>query len=156
MAVTLNGIAQCYITDKVAQSLRDAGMDSVLLELGEARAIGARPGGAPWRIALADPMDPLEIGGRLALSDAAVATSGGYGTPFDAAGRHNHLIEPRSGRSAPARRSVSVVAPTATIADAASTALALLPPAAAPSVLRRLGATAAYIQDSEGRRTIRV
>src|SRR3546814_2935432 len=54
-------------------------------------------------------------------------TSGGYGTRFEPSGRHNHLMDPRSGRCAPANRSVSVVAEDATTADAVSTALSLLP-----------------------------
>ncbi len=154
MAITLNGIAQGYITDRVAELLRGEGMTSVLVDLGETRALGARPEGGPWRAGLADPARPDRIGARLGLRDVALATSGGYATPFDAAGRFNHLLDPRSGRSAPARRAVSVLAPRATIADAASTALALLPEAEAPALLRKLGARAAYIQDGSGLRIL--
>lgn len=155
MAVTLNGIAQGYITDRVAERLRSEGMAFVLIDLGETRALGGRPDGTPWRIGLADPAEAGRIAARLNLQDAALATSGGYGTPFDATGRHNHLIDPRSGRSAPARRSVSVMAPSATVADAASTALALLPERETQGLLRRLGARSAYIQDAAGFRVLR-
>lgn len=154
MAVTLNGIAQGYVTDRVAALLRAAGMSSVLIDLGEARALGGRPDGTAWRVGLAAP-GAGRIATRLDLRDTALATSGGYGTLFDAAGRHSHLIEPRSGRTAPARRSVSVLAPEATVADAASTALALLPESAAPNLLRQLGAEAAYVQDAAGLRELR-
>lgn len=150
MAVTLNGIAQGYVTDRVADLLRARGMSRVLVDLGETRALGGHPDGRPWRIGLADPADPLRIAARLPLADRSLATSGGYGTVFDAAGRWNHLIDPRSGRSSPARRSVSVVAAEATVADAASTALSLLPPAEIRAVLRRLGADAAHVCGPEG------
>lgn len=150
MAVTLNGIAQGYITDRVADLLRAEGMDHVLVDLGETRAIGAHPDGRPWQIGLADPVDPARIAERVDLADLALATSGGYGTRFEASGRFNHLIDPRTGRSAPALRSVSVLAPTATTADSASTALSLLPPADIGPALRRLGATAAYVCDAGG------
>ncbi|MFZ4625184.1 MAG: FAD:protein FMN transferase, partial [Rhodoferax sp.] len=63
----------------------------------------------------------------LSVLDQAVATSGGYGTLLDAAGLYTHLINPHTGRTAPAFESVTVVAPTATLADALSTALALIP-----------------------------
>lgn len=48
MAVTLNGIAQGYITDRVAEMLRGAGMGNVLVSLGETRALGPHPEGRPW------------------------------------------------------------------------------------------------------------
>lgn len=155
MAVTLNGIAQGYITDRVADLLHRAGMTSVLMDLGEVCALGRRPEGPPWQVGLADPARPGRIVARLGLEDAALATSGAYGSPFEASGRYNHLIDPRSGRTAPVRRAVSVLAPKAMLADAASTALALLPDAAAPELLRRLGAGEAWIQDDAGLRVLR-
>jgi len=150
MAVTLNGIAQGYVTDRVAALLRAHGMDHVLIDLGETRALGAHPDGRPWRVGLADPGDPDRIAEQVPLADMALATSGGYGTRFEASGRHNHLIDPRSGICAPADRSVSVVAPDATTADAASTALSLLPFDEIRPVLLRLGATAAYVVGPQG------
>lgn len=126
MAVTLNGIAQGYITDRIADLLRAEGMGSVLVDLGETRALGRHPEGRRWRIGIADPDARARIVGRLELEDAALATSGGYGTLFDSAGRHTHLFDPRTGRSAPAGRSVTVVAREATLADACATAFALM------------------------------
>ena len=156
MAVTLNGIAQGYITDRMAELLRAEGMDSVLIDLGEIRALGSRPGGAPWRVGLADPVAAGQVAERLELRDTALATSGGYGVAFEPTGHRNHLIDPRSGRSAPPQRAVSVLAPRATIADAASTALALLPESEVRFLLRRLGANAAYIQGASGLRVLRI
>jgi thiamine biosynthesis lipoprotein len=48
-AITLNGIAQGYATDRVVDRLRSAGLSTTLVNMGEIRAIGARPEGAPWR-----------------------------------------------------------------------------------------------------------
>ncbi|MEO3429324.1 FAD:protein FMN transferase [Pelagibius sp. CAU 1746] len=156
MAVTLNGIAQGYITDRVGDLLRDAGMTSVLIDLGEIRALGSRPDGAPWRVGLSAAESAGGIARRLDLSDAALATSGGYGLMFDAAGRYGHLLDPRNGRSVPPGRSVSVVALRATVADAASTALSVLPDGKASGVLKGLGASAAYIQSAGGTTVIEV
>lgn len=154
MGVTLNGIAQGYITDRVAELLRGEGMDQVLIDLGETRALGSHPHGRPWRVGIADPADPKRIAARLDLADSALATSGGYGTPFDHTGRVNHLIDPRSGRSAPAARSVSVLAEEATTADAASTAFALMPVDEIRSVSRRLGIAEVHIFGPEGHQLI--
>jgi FAD:protein FMN transferase len=57
----------------------------------------------------------------------ALATSGGYGLLFDAAGRFNHILDPRTGACAPSRLMVSVIAQSATTADALSTAFSLIP-----------------------------
>lgn len=154
MAVTLNGIAQGYVTDVIAALLRREGMTQVLVDLGELRALGTHPDGHPWRVGLADPADPSGIALQTPLSDMALATSGGYGTRFEASGRFNHLMDPRSGHFAPASRSISVVAADATTADAASTALSLLPLGEAPGVLRRLGASRAFVLGPEGPLTI--
>lgn len=155
MAVTLNGIAQGYITDRVAELLRAEGLDQVLLDLGETRALGRHPDGRPWRAGLADPAAPARVALRLDLAEGALATSGGDGTVFDAAGRFGHLLDPRSGRPVPLGRSVSVLAARATLADAASTALALLPEEQAGAVLQHLGAQAAYFLDRRGARLVR-
>ena len=42
MAITLNGIAQGYITDKVGDLLRAAGFEHVLVNMGEQLAIGPK------------------------------------------------------------------------------------------------------------------
>jgi FAD:protein FMN transferase len=60
MKLTLNGIAQGYVTDRVAALLAAAGLENVLLDLGEVRGAGGRPDGRPWRAAIADPAPPAE------------------------------------------------------------------------------------------------
>lgn len=152
MAVTLNGIAQGYITDRLAERLRARGFGNVLVDIGELRALGTHADGSPWRVGIADPQQRWRSLTTLPLRDQALATSGGYGTPFDASGRHHHLFDPRSGRSAGRYRSVSVTAPDATTADALSTALSALAPAAAREVLRKYPLTSALFIDADGAR----
>lgn len=126
MALTLNGIAQGWITDRVADLLRADGLRHVLVELGETRGIGRHPEGRAWRIGVPAP-DGRGLAGEVALDDEAVATSGGYGTPFDREGRWHHIIDPATGLPAHRHRSVTVIAPTATEADALATAFAVMP-----------------------------
>lgn len=137
MAVTLNGIAQGYITDRIAALLRDAGMGDVLLDIGETRALGRHPAGRPWRVGIRDAARPEAVARTIALADRAVATSAGVASPFDAGGRHHHLFDPATGRPARTAGQVSVVAPRATLADALSTALAVSPPARAAALAAR-------------------
>jgi len=124
MALTLNGIAQGYVTDRITDLLRREGMGDVLVQMGEIRASGLRADGRPWQVSLRDP-----AGGTAALvgvTDGALATSGGYGTSFDVAGRFGHLLDPSAARPARLWASVTVLAPTATAADALSTAFSAL------------------------------
>ncbi len=126
-AITLNGIAQGYATDRVVETLRRAGLSTTLVNMGEIRAIGARPDGRPWRVGLADPDRPGALTETVDLVDRAVATTAGAGFRFDATGRFTHLFDPVTGRSPSRYRTVSVIAPTATDADALSTASSLMP-----------------------------
>ena len=81
----------------------------------------------PWRVGLADPDTPGAITETIDLVDRAVATTAGAGFRFDPAGRFTHLFDPATGRSPALYRTVSVIAPTATEADALSTAFSLMP-----------------------------
>ena len=145
MAMTLNGIAQGYITDRVADLLRDAGFTSVLVKLGETFAGDPPAHGRPWRIGIRDPHAPDRMIATFDAADLAIATSSGFATRFDAIGRHHHLFDPMTGKSAGCCASVTVVAPRATVADAIATALAVLSPAAAVHLLRQTDAAAFFV-----------
>ncbi|CAO3439077.1 FAD:protein FMN transferase [Azospirillum argentinense] len=150
MAVTLNGIAQGYVTDRVSERLRAEGMTDVLVDLGEIRALGHHPSGRPWSVGLADPLVDGRNAGTLEIADRAVATSGGYGTPFDAAGRFTHLFDPATGGCAREWLAVTVLAPDATTADALSTALSVAQEARAAVLLDRFPGTAARLTRRDG------
>lgn len=145
MGITLNGIAQGYITDRVTDLLVDAGIGQTLVDMGEIRAIGDNPSGNPWHVGLEDPRHPGRVAEMLDVSNLAVSTSGGYGTFFDAAGRCNHIFDPRTGLSSDRYLSVSVMAPRATMSDALSTAFSILPLDQTASIVRGLGIKARFI-----------
>src|SRR5690606_9395837 len=52
MALTFNGIAQGYITDRVVDLLREGGIASSLVDMGEIRTLGVKPDKAPWTVAV--------------------------------------------------------------------------------------------------------
>lgn len=85
-----------------------------------------------------------------------MATSGGYGFRFDPGGRFNHLLDPRSGAAAALHRSATVVLPTATAADALSTACDLMPIEAMARDLRRVGGEAHVVTADGDRRVVKV
>ena len=135
MAVTLNGIAQGYITDRITVLLKKAGFENVLVSLGENYALGSHPDGSPWRAGISSPEDGKAVLRTVDLIDKALATSGGYGSPFTSTSSLNHLINPVTGKTAAFNKSVSVIARSAVKADMASTALSLMEKSAGEALI---------------------
>jgi thiamine biosynthesis lipoprotein len=150
MGLTLNSGAQGFITDRVAAVLRGHGFSQMLVDMGEPRALSTRPDGSAWRIGIANPADPSRAVTTLEVVDKCVATSGGYGTVFDEDGRFTHLIDPRTGRTAPAMLGVSVVADTASQADGLATAMLLTAPEHRQALLRAAGGLKALYVTPDG------
>lgn len=132
MALTLNGIAQGYITDRLGVKLRQLGLRNVLVDMGEIAAFGAKSPGQPWRAGIADPGGVIVK--RLALSDRALATS----APGAASGPgvRGHILDPQTGQVGAAGL-ISVSAPSAMLADGLSTGLSLMQQGEMTDVLTR-------------------
>lgn len=137
-ALTLNGIAQGYITDRIADLLRRRGYDHVLLDIGEVRAIGADPAGAPFRVTIA------ESGRRLSITNTALATSSAPSLMLSRVGGIGHILHPASGGTPLHWRCVTVRHASAAIADALSTALAIATPAETPGMLAAVSGASAW------------
>lgn len=127
MGLSLNGIAQGYITDRIADLLRKEGLSHVLVNMGETRGLDTHPSGRPWRVGISAPDSKDRIIREIEMVDRAVATSAPLGTVFEPNGRFNHLLHPRTGECASLYQSVTVSAPNATLADALSTAFSVMP-----------------------------
>lgn len=131
MGLTLNGVAQGYVTDRISALLRREGLSNVLVDIGEIAAAGTGADGQGWPVRIANG------GPRLRLSDRAVATSMPLGTRLYALENIGHIFHPSRGWIVPRRRQVSVVAETAALADAVSTAAVLLPDEALDALRKR-------------------
>ncbi len=138
MALTFNGIAQGYITDRIVDLLRDAGVTSSLVNMGESRAIGAQADGRPWRVGLAQMEDAKTPDTVLNLVNKAVSTSSAAGFQFDRSGRFGHILDPLTGAARPHYSRMTVIAADATTADALSTAFSLMEPARVRSLAAEL------------------
>lgn len=122
-SLTLNGVAQGFIADKVAELLTAKGLTNILVNTGEFLALGERPGGGAWPVT-------LRSGGTVSLTARALATSAPLGTAFDDAGSVGHILDPKTGYPSGAQwQSVSISAPSAALADALTTAACLMPDA---------------------------
>lgn len=115
MELTLNGIAQGFVADKVAALLAHHGLTHALIDTGELAALPD----ASWPVG-------LPSGKTLPLQGRAVATSAPLGMTFGGDGRTSHILNPQTARPVNlVWSSVSVSAPLAALADAISTAACL-------------------------------
>ena len=150
MALTLNGIAQGYITDRAVDVLRRGGIETSIVDMGEIRALGSKPDGEPWLVGVRGAQFNQEPPRSIGIVNKAVATSSGKGFAFDTAMKYTHLLDPRSGSSASGRESVTVIAPDAVSADALSTAFSLMSRDAIRLVSRSRPEIQAFLTSSVG------
>lgn len=124
----LGGIAKGWFADLGLDRLRAAGIRRGLVELGgDLSAYDDRPHPEPFRIGVRDPDDSEGTLGTLRLDRGAVVTSGDYERGYDVGGRrHNHIVDPRSGRPVTGLRAVTLWAPDGARADALATAVMVL------------------------------
>ena len=128
-ALDLGAVAKGYLGDRIAALLRESGVGSALIDLGgNIVAVGAKPDGSPWRIAIRDPAAGDEGGtvGVIEATDVSVVTSGGYERYFtDEDGvRRSHIIDPSTARPADSGLlSATVVGRDGTLCDGLSTAV---------------------------------
>lgn len=153
IALDLNGVAKGYGVDRLAGILGGFGIRDALVGIdGEMRAMGLRPDGEAWTVAVEEP-DPERRAPHsiLSLQDCAVATSGDYRHRVEVQGRHlSHTMDPTLGApliKSPA--SVTVIAPTCAEADAWATAFMVLGPDKGGDLAQRLGFNVLFLARAE-------
>ena len=149
VTLDLNGIAKGYGVDRLAEVLVSFGITDALVGIdGEMRAMGLRPDGRGWSIAVEAPdPDRRAPHSMLELHDAAVATSGDYRHFVEVQGRRfSHTMDPA--RGAPLARwpaSVTVLARSCAEADAWATALMVLGAERGAALAREKGLNALFL-----------
>ncbi|MDH0302198.1 MULTISPECIES: FAD:protein FMN transferase [unclassified Pseudomonas] len=127
-----NSIAAGHAVDLIAERLQGMGIDSFLAEAtGELKAVGRKPDGSTWRVALELPQEDRQIARQVIdVQGLAVSTSGDYRHYFEDNGRrYSHTFDARLGR--PVEHdlaSVTVLDASALRADGYSTLLLVLGP----------------------------
>lgn len=123
-----NAIAPGYCVDLLGKFLESYGISNYLVELGgEVRARGLNDRAEPWNIGINTP-DPdaglTEMKLVVQLKDRALATSGNYRKFYEVNGqKYVHTINPKTGYPEQSNLlSATILAPTATEADALATA----------------------------------
>ncbi|WP_139811126.1 FAD:protein FMN transferase, partial [Pseudomonas migulae] len=130
--VDFNSLAAGYAVDRIAGRLEVLGIDSYLVEVtGELKATGKKLDGSAWKIALEEPRDDEQVTQKIIAVDGyGLSTSGDYRNYFQQDGkRYSHTFDARTGAPvAHALASVTVIHPSALMADGLSTLLLILGP----------------------------
>jgi len=123
--LNLGAIGKGHAVDCAASFLLHEGLDSWLFHGGYSSVLvhGPHAGRDGWPVGLRNPLIPHERLGTLLLCDQALSTSGSNVQYFRHEGqRYGHILDPRTGWPPSHLLSVTVLAPTAAVADALSTA----------------------------------
>lgn len=129
MEIDFGGFGKEYAADRAAVVLREAGVQSALVNLGgDLHALDAPSGdqGSPWSIDIQHPRPPatrpLARIAHVPLRQGGLATSGDYERFIEVDGRrYCHILNPLTGWPVGAHQSISVLAPNATAAGALTT-----------------------------------
>ncbi len=142
--LALHGLAQGYGVDLAGRVLDTFGFEAWMVEIGgEVLTHGYKPRKRPWIIGIEAPFEGAPFGqrihGKVALINTALATSGDYRNFRKNGGRRwHHILDPHTLEN-PVNdlASVTVIAPTCTVADALATGLMVLGPKKGAVLLKR-------------------
>jgi thiamine biosynthesis lipoprotein len=123
MRIGFGGIGKGYAADKARTVLQNLGVTSGIVNAaGDLVTWGTQPNGKPWTIAIADPDKSITPFSTLNISNMAIATSGNYEKYVMIGGRkYSHTIDPKTGLPVTGIKSVSIISPSAELADAMAT-----------------------------------
>lgn len=152
MKVDLGAVGKGYAVDRAAEVLLSSGVSSAIIDAGgDLRLLGGKPGKGTWRIGILHPRRPGKLLLSLDLAETSVVTSGDYERFFAADGeRYHHLLDPATGRPARGCQSVTVIAPSAAMADALATAAFIKGAEEGIDFLRRLEGVEGIIVAADG------
>jgi len=132
--INLGAIGKGYALDRCADALTVGMVNDFLFHGGQSSVVAqgstshdseiwpdGKSGG--WAVGVVHPLRPSQRLATIRLKNRALATSGSARQFFRHKGqRYSHVLDPRTGRPAEGVLSATVVAPTAALADALSTA----------------------------------
>lgn len=125
MEINLGSIGKGFALDRAAELLNSEGLDEFLLHGGKSSllASGGHNGLDGWPIGIANPLFPDKTVATILLQNSGLSTSGSNIQYYRLEGRRfGHILDPRTGWPCEGLASVTVVAPSATLAEALSTA----------------------------------
>ena len=152
MRIDLGGFAKGHAVDNAATILMRHGIRHAHVAAGgDSRVIGDKRG-RPWTIGVRDPRQADGLAALLPLEDTAISTSGDYERFFEKNGvRHHHIVDPATGASPSAGRSLTVLAPDGLTCEALSKTVFVLGAQRGMELIESLEGVDAIVVDAAGR-----
>jgi len=149
--VDLGGIAKGHAVDQCIKLLVASGIKNAFVSAGGDSRVVGKKGDRLWYIGIRDPRDRKKLIVNMPLEEVSISTSGDYERFFikDKV-RYHHILDPKTGDSARASRSVTILAPTSTRADALSTSVFVLGPKKGMALINSIPDVSAIIIDKAG------
>lgn len=153
MRIGFGGIGKGYAADRAKKLLQSKGVESGIVNAaGDLTTWGNRPDGHPWTIGIADPNQVRKALSTLQISNMAVATSGNYEKFAIIDGRkYSHTIDPTTGLPVSGIKSVTIICPSAELADAMATPVMVMGIRVGLDLINQLNMVGCIIIDDQDR-----
>ncbi len=153
MRIGFGGIGKGYAADRAKLLLQKAGVKSGIVNAaGDLVTWGTQPDGKPWTVAIADPNRQVPYFSKLNISNTAIATSGNYEKFAMIDGkRYSHTIDPKTGLPVTGIKSVSIICPSAELADALATPVTVMGVKVGLGLINQLKGVACLVIDDQDR-----
>jgi len=151
MRIGFGGIGKGYAADKAKHVLQNIGIEhGIVNAAGDLITWGNQPDGRPWTIGIADPDQSDRPFSALNISNMAIATSGNYEKYATINGRrYSHTIDPKTGLPVSGIKSVSILCPSAELADALATPVIVMGAQVGLDMINQLRQVACIIIDDQ-------
>jgi FAD:protein FMN transferase len=153
MRIGFGGIGKGYAADKAKILLQQKGVESgVVNASGDLITWGRQPDGKPWTVGIANPYAKFQPFSYLDISNMAIATSGNYEKYAVINGKkYSHTIDPKTGLPVSGIKSVTIICPSAELADAMATPVMVMGVKAGLNLVNQIKQIACIIIDDEDR-----
>ena len=154
LEIDFSAIAKGFAVDYLSDWLNEGGYHNHLVEIGgEIKATGRSPSGQAWKVGIERPnQQRRQLHQVVNLTNLSMATSGDYRNFFVVEGnRYSHTIDPRTGYPVTHQvASVTVIHPSATMADGWATALNVMGRNSGMALAEKEGLAVLMLEYDEG------
>ncbi|TDG34939.1 FAD:protein FMN transferase [Pedobacter changchengzhani] len=153
MRIGFGGIGKGYAADMAKKVLQNFGIKAGIVNAaGDLVTWGKQLSGDEWTVGIADPDQTSRPFSALNISNMAIATSGNYEKFVMIDGRrYSHTIDPKTGFPVSGIKSVSVLCPSAELADALATPIVVMGVEVGLNLINQMQHVACVLIDDQDR-----